>query len=66
MGKKQVKPIGECKRKKSCYYGKTFDARNYYCDYLCMTGKMRPCTADSCTVYKRKGRSKNLNKTVDK
>lgn len=54
MEKKQVKPIGECKKKKSCYYGKTFDAREYYCDYLCMTGKMRPCTADSCTVYKRK------------
>lgn len=66
MEKKQAKTIGECKRKKSCEYGKRFGAKEYYCDYLCMTGSMRPCTADSCTVYKRKQKAKTSNKTVDK
>lgn len=61
MEKKQVKPIGECKKKKSCKYGKTFCGTMYYCDYLCMEGKMRPCPAGKCTVYKRK-----TQKTVDK
>ena len=51
-----------CKKKKSCMYGKRFTGKELYCDYLGMTGKMRPCPAENCTVYKRK----NNNKTVDK
>ena len=43
-------------------YGKKFTGSVLYCDYLGMTGSMRPCPADNCTVYKRK----NRNKTVDK
>ena len=45
-------------------YGKRLTGAIFYCDYLGMTGSMRPCPADNCTVYKRKNKSKNLNKTV--
>ena len=36
---------------KGCFYRKYFTARAWpYCDYLCMTGKRRPCPAgDGCT-----------------
>ena len=59
---KSEKTFSECRRKKSCMYGKKFTGSVLYCDYLGMTGSMRPCPADKCTVYKRK----NNNKTVDK
>ena len=58
---KSDKTFSECRRKKSCMYGKKMGGM-CYCDYLGMTGSMRPCPADNCTVYKRK----NKNKTVDK
>ena len=54
MIKRNDKPYGECKRKKKCLYGKRFAGSLFYCDYLCMTGKMRPCDAENCTVYKMK------------
>ena len=59
---KSEKTFSECRRKKSCMYGKKFTGAIFYCDYLGMTGSMRPCPAENCTVYKRK----NKNKTVDK
>ena len=37
----------------------------YYCDYLCMTGSMRPCPADKCTVYKRKKKNKQFIGGID-
>ena len=34
-----------------CFYRKTFASLGPYCDYLCMTGRKRPCPAgDGCTV----------------
>ena len=59
---KSEKTFSECRRKKSCMYGNEFTGSALHCDYLGMTGSMRPCPADKCTVYKRK----NRNKTVDK
>ena len=47
-----------CKKKKSCIYGKRFTSRDLFCDYLSMTGKMRPCPAENCTVYERKKKAK--------
>jgi len=37
---------------KGCFYGKKFTALALtYCDYLCMTGKRRPCPpGEGCTV----------------
>ena len=55
---KSKKTFSECRRKKSCMYGKKFTGAVLYCDYLGMTGKMRPCPAENCTVYKRKKRTK--------
>ena len=57
---KSEKAFKGCNRKKSCIYGKRFTGSLLYCDYLCMTGSMRPCPADNCTVYKRKKRISNL------
>lgn len=39
------------KEKKKCLYGKRFAGSLFYCDYLCMTGKMRPCDAENCTEF---------------
>ena len=52
------KTFSECRRKKSCMYGKKFAGSVLYCDYLGMTGSMRPCPAENCTVYKRKKKNK--------
>lgn len=47
MGKKCEK----CKYRNRFY----FPSIVYYCDYLCMTGKRRPCEAgDTCTAYQEK------------
>lgn len=51
MIRRNDKPYGECKRKKKCLYGKRFAGSLFYCDYLCMTGKMRPCDAENCTEF---------------
>lgn len=45
--------MSECtKRCEKCIYSKKFNSMSLpYCDYLCMTGKIRPCPAgDGCTV----------------
>lgn len=55
----------ECKKKKSCIYGKRFTGVGLYCDYLGMTGSMRPCPADNCTVYKRKKKNKQSIGGID-
>lgn len=45
----------------NCEYAKAFNhkasirlgyANDVYCDYLSMTGSMRPCPAAECTVFK--------------
>lgn len=44
---------------RKCKYSKAFQHngqmkrydQNIYCDYLLMTGSMRPCPADQCTVF---------------
>ena len=55
---KSEKTFSECRRKKSCMYGRRLTGSVFYCDYLGMTGSMRPCPAENCTVYKRKKRTK--------
>ena len=48
----------------NCIYRKKFSFNTPYCDYLCMTGKRRPCPGgDECTakvtrrVYRKKKRT---------
>ena len=36
------------------------------CDYLCMAGSRRPCPADNCTVYEKKGKGEALGKWKSK
>ena len=48
-----------CKRVKSCKYGVVLRGVNIHaCDYLLITGKRRPCPAEGCTVYQKRGKRK--------
>ena len=40
------------KKCRKCHYGKKFDTRHWYCDYLCMELERRPCSVYECTVFK--------------
>ena len=52
-----------------CHYRKAFNGGEYqinYCDYLCMTGKRRPCPAgDNCSVWAEKSSRRGLARTPE-
>ena len=63
-------PDYEHKRKvcSKCVYSKGFYHKtpqyigDLYCDYMCMTGKLRPCPAAQCTEFKPRPVNKKKKK----